>query len=101
MNALERKMRKLTDDELMRHCTCYDHCCAACVEGDRRYEQKLRDEARAEERAAIVAWLREDAKRFEGRKTIAVDEHPDETTLETLLYAADAIERGDYRRGKP
>lgn len=49
--------------------------------------------------AAIVAWLREDAKRFEGRRTIAADEHPDETTLETLLYAADAIERGEHLKG--
>lgn len=55
----------------------------------RRMEQaqRSRDEARAEERAAVVAWLREQQESVGLPLTAAGYEH-----------AADAIERGEHRR---
>lgn len=56
----------------------------------RRMEQaqRSRDNARAEERAAVVAWLRVQAR--------AQGASPDERTI--LTWASNHIDRGEHRR---
>jgi len=50
-------------------------------------------QARAEERAAVVAWLRHEAEMATGTNTATAFQHA--ARLDTL---ADAIERGEHRR---
>ena len=52
-----RNLSHVSDDALSRYCTCYDHDCDACKEGERRYEERLRSEGfrRGAEAAADIA----------------------------------------------
>ena len=61
----------------------------------RRMEQaqRSRDEARAEERAAVVAWLREWAHPVDGYYDMSV-------RWSVVMEASDIIERGEHRRGE-